>query len=158
MYFFLGIKKPVYSYVSAFILNISLGVFSALLIPIWMVDGAALAYVFGYASVFFLIVIFFSIKNKSNPLKAETYIDVAKGFEIDEKYIFEAQPKSVDELMKVSQEVIEFAKQFDKDKNRQMAISLAFEELGTIILQEGVGDKKRYIFELRLVYDKDKKS
>lgn len=34
VYFFLGIKKPIYSYISAFILNVSLGVFSALLIPV----------------------------------------------------------------------------------------------------------------------------
>lgn len=132
--------------------------FSALLIPVWMVDGAALAYVFGYASVFFSIIIFFSIKNKSNPLKAETYIDVPEGFEIEDKYIFEAQPKSVDELMKVSQEVVEFAKQFDDNTNRQNAISLAFEELGTFILNLSAGRKKNYIFEIRLVYDKDKKT
>lgn len=105
-----------------------------------------------------MIVIFFSIKNGSSPLKAETYIDVPKGFEIDEKYIFEAQPKNIDELMEISKEVINFSKQFDEDKNRQMAISLAFEELGTVILQYGVGEKKRYIFEFRLVFDVDNKS
>lgn len=123
-----------------------------------MVDGAALAYFFGYFSVFVLIVLFFSIKNKSNPFQAETYIDVPKGFEIDDKYIFESQPKSIDELMDVSKDVILFTEQFDNDKNRQNAISLAIEELGTIILENGAGEKKKYIFEMRLVYDEEKKS
>lgn len=157
MYFFLGIKKPIYSYITAFVLNVSLGVFSALLIPVWMVDGAALAYVFGYASVFFLIVIFFSIKNQSSPFKAETYIDVPKNFEIDEKYIFESRPDSQEALIEASKEAGEFAKKFEDDMHNRLAISLAVEELGTNILEHGIKNKKRYIFEIRIVYDVESK-
>ena len=153
VYFFLGIKKTGYSYITALILNVALGVFSAILIPIWLVDGAALAYFYAYFSVFAMIVIFFSIKNRSNPLKAETYIDVPKGFEIEEKYIFEASPTNIDELMKASEDVIKFAEKFEKRKNRCKALSLAIEELGATIIKYGLKGKSHYIFEMRIVYD-----
>lgn len=158
VYFFLGIKKPVYSYVCAFILNVSLGLFSALLIPFWMVDGAALAYVFGYASVFFLIVIFFSVKNKSHPLKAETYIDVPENFEIEDKYIFEVVPKNQEELLEASKKVTDFAKQFEDNMRNRMALSLAVEELGNNIFEHGIKNKKHHIFEIRIVYDAENKT
>ena len=51
-------------------------------------------------------------------------------------------------LVNQSKEVVEFAKQFDDNTNRQNAISLAFEELGTFILNLSAGRKKNYIFEM----------
>lgn len=132
--------------------------FSAFLIPVFLVDGAALAYVFGYASVFFLIVIFFSIKNHGNPFNAETYIDVPKNFEIEDKYIFESMPKSQEELLEASKMVGDFVKQFDKSMHNRMAISLAVEELGNNIFEHGIKNKKHHIFEMRIVYDEQNHS
>lgn len=158
VYFLLGIKKPVYAYVLAALINIGLGVFSALLIPTMLVDGAALAYVFGYFTVFVLIVVFFTLRNRSNPFNPNTYMVLPEGFEIPEDQIFEKQIDNEDEVLFMSQQAGEFCKRFDADLRTRMAISLAIEELGVNVCEHGMKKNKKYLFEIRVVYDKDKKS
>ena len=157
VYFLLGIKKPVYAYVLAALINVGLGVFSALLIPSLMVNGAALAYVFGYFTVFILITIFFTIRNRSNPFKPESYLVLPKGFEIPEEQIFEKEIYNVDEVLSMSKQVGEFCKKFGADLRTRMAISLAIEELGVNVCEHGMNKEKKYLFEIRVVYDADKK-
>lgn len=156
VYYLLGIKKPVYAYVLAALINIMLGVFSAILIPIWMVDGAALAYVYGYFTVFCLIIIFFTLRNRTSPFNPSTYMVLPKGFEIPPEYIFEDTPESKEEVMSMSRRVSEFCKKFEDDIKRRMAISLAIEELGINVFDHGMKKSKKYLFEIRVIYDKDK--
>lgn len=158
VYFCLGIKKPVYAYCLALLINLSLGAFSAILIPILMVDGAALAYVFGYVFTFIVIVAFFSIKNRSNPFDAGTYMVLPKNFEIDEKYIFEKSINNKEEVIKMSKEANEFCKKYEDNIRNRMAISLAIEELGMNVLEHGMVKDKKYLFEIRVMYNKDNHS
>lgn len=158
VYFLLGIKKPLYSYALAAMINVSLGVFSALLIPTMMVDGAALAYVLGYFTVFCLIVVFFTLRNRSNPFNPATYMVLPKGFEIPEEQIFEKMPESKNEVLFMSKEVSEFCKKFSDDMRTRMAISLAIEELGVNVFDHGMKKNKNYLFEIRVIYDKEKNS
>lgn len=158
VYFLLGIKKPVYAYVLAALINIGLGVFSALLIPTLLVDGAALAYVFGYLSVFVLIIVFFTAYNKGNPFNPSTYMVLPKGFEIPEDHIFEKEIENVDEVLFMSKQVGEFCKKLGADLRTRMAISLAIEELGINVCEHGMKKNKKYLFEIRVVYDAEKKS
>lgn len=158
VYFLLGIKKYVYAYVLAALINVSLGVFSALLIPVWMVDGAALAYVFGYFTVFCLIILFFSLYNKTSPFNPATYMVLPEGFEIPEDHIFERQPQNKDEVLSMSKDVGDFCKKFSDDIRTRMAISLAIEELGVNVFDHGMKKNKKYLFEIRVIYDEDKNS
>lgn len=157
VYYFLGIKRPVHAYVFAFVLNVMLGVFSAILIPSMMVNGAALAYVLGYASVFFIIVIYFTIRNKKSPINPANYLLLPENFEIEDKYVFECMPKNKEELIEMSKQAGEFCKNFEDDIHNRMAISLAIEELGTNIFNHGIKNKKNYIFDIRIVYDSERK-
>lgn len=156
VYFLLGIKKPVYSYFLAALINVALGVFSALLIPAWLVDGAALAYVFGYFCVFVLIIVFFTAYNKGNPFNPSTYMVLPKGFEIPETHIFEKMLKSKDEVLYMSKQVCDFCKGLGADIRTRMAISLAIEELGINVFEHGMNKNKRYLFEIRVVFDAKK--
>ena len=158
VYFLLGIKKPVYAYVLAALINVGLGVFSALLIPTMLVDGAALAYVFGYFTVFVLIILFFCLRNRSNPFKPSTYMVLPEGFEIPEDHIFEKEIDNVDEVLFMSKQVGEFCKKLGADLRTRMAISLAIEELGINVCEHGMKKNKKYLFEIRVIYDADKKT
>lgn len=158
VYFLLGIKKPIYAYALAALINVGLGAFSALLIPTMMVDGAALAYVFGYFSVFVLIIVFFTSYNKKNPFNPDTYMILPENFEIPEYQCFEKEIDNVDEVLFMSKEASEFCKKFDADMRTRMAISLAIEELGVNVCEHGMNKNKKYLFEIRVVYDKDNNS
>lgn len=121
-----------------------------------MVDGAALAYVFGYFAVFVLIIIFFSSYNKTSPFNPSTYMILPKDFEIPEDQIFEKQLESKDEVLDMSKQAGEFCKKFSDDIRTRMAISLAIEELGVNVFDHGMKKNKKYLFEIRVIYDKEK--
>lgn len=156
VYFLLGIKKPVYSYVLAAAINISLGIYSALLIPVLMVEGAALAYVCGYFTVFVLIILFFTLRNRTSPSNPSTYMVLPKGFEIPDDFIFEGQPSSEEEVIIMSKMFSDFFKKFSKDSRKCMAISLAIEELGIYVFDHGMKKNRSYLFEIRVIYDQEK--
>lgn len=159
VYFLLGIKKPGYSYVVAAAINISLGVYSALLIPTMMVDGAALAYVCGYATVFVLIVIFFTIRNRTSPSSPSTYMILPKGFEIPREHIYEGQPRNKEDVIIMSKFFTEeFFPKFSNDVKKSMAIALAIEELGINVFDHGMKKKRPYLFEIRVIFDEEKGS
>lgn len=133
-----------------------LGVFSAILIPKFMVNGAALAYVLGYASVCVIIVIYFTIRNKKGLFNPDNYILLPENFEIEDKYIYECMPKDKEDLIEKSKEAGEFCKRFEDNIHNRMAISLAIEELGTNVFDYGIKNKRNYIFEIRIVFDKER--
>lgn len=158
VYFYLGIKKPHYSYIFALIINLGVLFFSVLLIPKYVVMGVATSYVCGYLLALLCIIVFFCIKNKSNPFKLETYLALPENFEIDDKYILEVNPKSKEEVLDLSTNISDFCKRFDADIRTRMAISLAIEELGVNVFDFGVQDKKHYIYEVRVIFDPDSKA
>ena len=123
-----------------------------------MVDGAALAYVFGYFTVFCLIILFFTLYNKTSPFNPATYMVLPEGFEIPEDHIFEKQPQNKDEVLSMSKDVGDFCKKFSDDLRTRMAISLAIEELGVNVFDHGMKKNKHYLFEIRVIYDEEKNS
>lgn len=158
VYFYLGIKKPVYSYVFALLINLSVLLFALILIPKLVVMGVAISYVAGYLLALLCVIVFFCLKNKSNPFKLDTYLVLPENFEIPEEFVFEANPKSKEEVLELSSSISEFCKKWDADIRTRMAISLIIEELGVNVFDFGIKDKKRYIYEVRVIFDKDSNS
>lgn len=140
MMFFVATKNRFLSYVFILSQNLLIFVFFAVLVKVTGAVSVAIAYVATFVFVNILIVVVCSVKSKSSPFKASTYLLLPNNFSVDESNILNYavhRTKDLDNIQKVADE---FCRAHDAADNIRKTIIFIVTEIERHTRNFGIKD------------------
>lgn len=119
------------------------------------VTGIWLSFLVGEAATFLLIAMWSRLKGDKEAKWTQRFLMIPKNFAEDVLERFDASAQSVEDVVRVSENVQAFCRKNGSDPRTAFLLSLAVEELGEYLLENNSAGKEKETVEIRLLCKKD---
>ena len=126
-------------------------IFSYLFAPLWGMLGIWLAQIAGGLALILVMYIMAWIHEKKMPLSIRDLCCFSDNFGIDDDHRFAISIHSIEEVINISEQVIEFCKSLGVDKIKSFRAGLCVEELAGNIVRHGFTGKKDSVVDVCLL-------
>jgi len=130
---------------------------SMILIPAMQMNGLYLANILNGVICFSVIVIFSRISTKKMPRNMEMLLAMPESFGISEQNRMDLSVRTIEQVVDVSREIMDFCTEQGIDRRRSYFCSLAMEEMaGNVVLHGFTKDrKKNHVVDIRVIHKED---
>lgn len=131
--------------------NVVIAIIAATLTVYIGADGVWIS--FSLCETLFLIVVMISVFMNSHKVtfSLEDWMKLSDDFGAGENDYMEFSLHSMDEVINISEQVVEFCKAKGLDKKRSMMAGLAIEEMAGNVVEHGFNDSKKHSIDVRIV-------
>ena len=131
--------------------NILIAILAIQLTPIGGINAVWLSFPFTEILCFLIITFFFFMQKKHMPLNIWDWLAFEENFGVDKSNYMERTFSTMDDVVLISRETIEFCKQHGFARNKAYFAGLAIEELATNIVKYGFNVEKKYNAYVRVI-------
>ena len=130
--------------------------FSALLVPALKMDGVYISYILNGIVCAIAILAYSWIVRKQFPRNMEELMVIPDDFGVSENERIDISVKNLDEVMIVSQQVIDFCESHGIDEYRGYLSGLFLEEMAANVVEHGFKkEKKSHTVDIRVIHKQD---
>ncbi len=117
--------------------------------------GIWLSFFFGKSAVFVLTLLVMFFRQRSIRLSMKTLLMLPKNFDVPDQDKFLKTISFKDEVVNISEQIIDYCKKRGLDNRRSYFAGLAIEEMADIIMDEGFGDGVQHYIDIKLFVKED---
>lgn len=129
--------------------------FSFILTPLLGMNGVWLAHIASGIVTLLIIFIYTCLFNKHIPASVSDFLVLNDDFGVSEENRIDIQITDMNDVINLSESIMEFSKKHNIDERRTMISGLCAEEMAGNIVLHGFDGKKEYNIDVRVVYKDD---